>query len=242
MKQKRSLFAKRAVMVLAVLFTALTADATKFITQVALIGTQGESNINDMLKQAKDQGWSYVNKDLNAGCGTGSDFIYLIYLSEENTDGFNHGYITDFYIVGSNSKSVEEKLTYQGRTYELVPCYGGDKFKESMGDLNRAAGGAFIHLYFTMDPMDDEAVSDIKFNSTQAGAVGNKGGDTGYDLNTGCGSGTDDIFMHVTKEKVSTVTFIDRIYDNNTGMTSETKYCNCFDLVSSNDTEWPDGN
>jgi len=234
--------AKRAVMVLVVLFTALTAGATKFITDVGLIGIQGESNINSLIKNAQNNGWTLVNKDLNAGCGPESDYIYLLYQWEENTDGFNHGYITDFFIVGSRSSSVEKELTYQGRTYHLVDCTGGQKFIESDGDLNRAASGDYIHLYYTKDPMDGKAVSNITFNTTRTGAVGNQGGDTGYDLNSGCGPDTDYIYMHLTKNKISTVTLIDRTYDSPTGLTSEIKYCTKFDFVSSNDTEWDENN
>ena len=235
-------FAKRAVMVLVVLFTALTAGATKFITDVGLIGIQGESNINSLIKNAQNNGWTLVNKDLNAGCGPESDYIYLLYLWEENTDGFNHGYITDFFIVGSRSSSVEKELTYQGRTYHLVDCTGGQKFIESDGDLNRAASGDYIHLYYTKDPRDGKAVSNITFNTTRTGAVGNQGGDTGYDLNSGCGPDTDYIYMHLTKNKISTVTLIDRTYDSPTGLTSEIKYCTKFDFASSNDTEWDENN
>ena len=242
MKQKRSLFAKRAVMVLAVLFTALTAGATKFITQVALIGTQGKENIDDMIKQAKDQGWTLIDNDLNAGCGSGSDYIYLFYQSEENTDGKNNCYITDFYIVGSNSKSVDKELTFEGRKYKLVTCAGGEEFKESQGDLNRAAGGDYIHLYYTRDPMNNEAVTDITFNDIQAGAVGNKGGDTGYDLNAGSKKAKKEIYMHITKKSaLSIVEFIDYSYDSETGLKREVKSTKNFDMVSSNDTEWKDG-
>ena len=50
-------FAKRAMMVLAVLFTALTADATEFITDVILIGTSDESDKDDLISKYTDQGW-----------------------------------------------------------------------------------------------------------------------------------------------------------------------------------------
>ena len=95
------------MMVLAVLLTALTAGATEFITDVMVIG--GSKNEVEELKTTYNaQGWTLVNNDLNAGCGSSSDFIYLLYKSEANTDGVNHGYITDFYIYGSENGIFEE--------------------------------------------------------------------------------------------------------------------------------------
>lgn len=105
-------FAKRAVMVLAVLFTALTAGATQFITDVKLIGTLEKTDRDALLSKYKDQGWSYIEKDLNAGAG--GDYIYLLYKSEANNDGKNHGYITDFYIYGSKNGIFEEEVTFGG--------------------------------------------------------------------------------------------------------------------------------
>ncbi|MBR6980348.1 MAG: dockerin type I repeat-containing protein [Prevotella sp.] len=45
---------------------------------------------------------------------------------------------------------------------------------------------------------NNHAVTDITFNDTKSDAVGANGGTTGYDLNSGCGSGTAYIYMHVT--------------------------------------------
>ena len=98
-------FAKRAVMVLAVLFTTLTAGATNFITEVKLIGTKEKSDKETLIATAKNQGWSVIDNDLNAGAG--GDYIYLLYKEEENYDGLNHGYITDFYITNSTTYTNE---------------------------------------------------------------------------------------------------------------------------------------
>ena len=75
-------FAKRAIVVLAVLFTALTAGATQFITDVMVIGTLEKTDKDALISKYTDQGWSYIEKDLNAGAG--GDYIYLLYKSEEN--------------------------------------------------------------------------------------------------------------------------------------------------------------
>ena len=157
------------------------------------------------------QGWTLVNNDLNAGCGSSSDFIYLLYKSEENTDGFNHGYITDFYI--SNTKEYNDEVTYQDRTYKLVPYKGSEHFVGIKGDLNSHAGGDYIHLYYTTEPMSDQAVSSITFNGTQSGAVGNKGGSDGFDLNNGCENATKKVYMHFSTNNAKTVNYISYTYD-----------------------------
>ena len=218
-------FAKRAMMVLAVLFTALTADATEFITDVILIGTSDESDKDDLISKYTDQGWSLIDNDLNAGAG--GDYIYLLYKSVENTDGLNRGYITDFYIFGSKSDSFDEELTFQGRTYQLVPFAGGEKFIESKGDLNRGCGKGtdYIHLYYTMDPKGNDAVSKINFDNNQMIALGNMGlsGITGYNLNAGCSSDSK-IYMHIATNNASPmppVKYIKYTYDDKKGLTKK---------------------
>ena len=244
-------FAKRAMMVLAVLLTAMTAqaadnsgdgvEAPKFITDVMVVGTQGKSNIESLISQYEDQGWTVIKKDLNAGCGSGSDYIYLFYKSEENNDGLNHGYITDFYIHGSGDKDYTDELTSQGRTYKLVTYKGGDNFVKSKGDLNRAADGDFIHLYYTKDPMNEQAVSKIVFDNSESGALGNQGGSAAYDLNNGVENATKKIFMHLKKENATTVKYISYTYDTSNGLQSETKICGKFNLLTSNDKSWASG-
>ena len=237
-------FSKRAMMVLAVLFTTLTAGATQFITDVMVIG--GSKDVVEELKTTyKAQGWTLVNNDLNAGCGSSSDFIYLLYKSEENTDGFNHGYITDFYIYGSENGIFEEKITYQDRTYYLVPFDGSSVFKKSKGDLNRGAGGPYIHLYYTMDPQSDKAVSVITFDNMQFNALGNmglSGGISGYNLNAGCSSG-ENIYMHITTNNATTQTFkyIKYTYDTTNGLTKTEKSCSGYHTVTSSTNTFNNG-
>ena len=82
---------------------------------------------------------------MNAGAK--GDYIFLLYKWEENIDGFNHGYITDFYI----DNEYKESITYQGRTYYPVSFDGGSAFKNKKGDLNRGAGGDYIYMHLTTD-------------------------------------------------------------------------------------------
>ena len=184
-----------SMLVLAFLMSLSTALAESFITDVMLIG--GSKTTVDNLKATyTSQGWYVVNKDLNAGCGSASDFIYLLYKADTSPN-INLGYITDFYITDA-SRPVNSTVSYGGRTYNLVPYEGDSHFRDMQGDLNSNAGGADIHLYYTKDLKDNKAITGITFNATSSGAVGLKGGSGGYDLNKGCGSETDYIYMHVT--------------------------------------------
>ncbi len=225
------------MMVLAVLFTALTAGATQFITDVKLIGYKDGTKFDNLQDKLEKEGWTAINKDLNADAG--GDFIHLLYKSVNNTDGLNHGYITDFYILGSKSGSVDEEVTYQGRTYHLVSFEGSTEFENSNGDLNRGAGGDYIHLYYTKDPMNEQAVSEIVFDNSESGALGNKGGSTAYDLNNKAGGKY--IYMHLTKNNATTVKYISYTYDTTNGLERETKTCGRSKMVKSNDNIWDDG-
>ena len=239
-------FAKRAVMVLAVLFTALTAGATQFITDVKLIGTLEKTDRDALLSKYKDQGWSYIEKDLNAGAG--GDYIYLLYKSEANNDGVNHDYITDFYIYGSKNGIFEEEVTFGGRTYYLVPFDGSDDFKNSKGDLNRGCGSSsdYIHLYYTVDPKGNDAVSGISFDNMPLNALGNmglSGGISGYNLNAGCSSG-ENIYMHITTKNATTqpVEYIKYTYDTTNGLTKREESCSAYHIVTSGTTTFGSAN
>ena len=230
-------FSKRAMMVLAVLFTALTAGATEFITDVMVIGTLEKTDKDALLSKYQNEGWSYIEKDLNAGAG--GDYIYLLYKSEANTDGVNHGYITDFYIYGSKNGIFEEEVTFGGRTYYLVPFDGSDDFKNSKGDLNRGCGSSsdYIHLYYTVDPQSDKAVSGISFDNMPLNALGNmglSGGINGYNLNAGCSSG-ENIYMHITTKNATTqpVEYIKYTYDTTNGLTKKEESCSAYHIVTS---------
>ncbi len=236
----------RAMMVLAVLLTALTADATEFITDVKLIGYKNKTQFDNLQDKLEKEGWTAIKKDLNAGAG--GDYIYLLYKSEENNDGKNHGYITDFYIYGSQNGIFEEEVTFGGRTYYLVPFDGSDDFKKSKGDLNRGCGKGtdYIHLYYTVDPKGNDAVSGIEFTNIQMGALGNmglSGGITGYNLNAGCSSG-EKIYMRITTNNATTQTFkyIKYTYDTTNGLTKKEETCSGYHIVTSSITTFGSAN
>ena len=180
------------------LLTAAGAGATPFIKEVKLIG--GNKQETDAWKSSlASSGWTLVDKDLNAGGGSSSDYIYLFYKAEENNDGVNWGYITDFYI-SSEGGEADDSHVVDGRTYYLVSYDGGDHFKEKKGDLNSNCGhdSANIHLYYTKDLFPDyRAVSDITCNGTSTGAVVWNGNGNPADLNAGVNNSYE-IYMHLT--------------------------------------------
>ena len=178
---------------------AVSAETT-CIPDVMLIGGS-ESDVRDLKNAYTNHGWTVVEKDLNAGCGSSSDYIYLLVKSASVEDATN-GFITGFYIK-TGSSGVTQTMPYEDRTYRLVPYVGGSHFEERQGDLNSNAGGETIHLYCTKSAFSDgRGVTGVTFNDTKDGAVGADGGSTGYDLNKGCGELSDFIYMHVTTDTV----------------------------------------
>ena len=186
-------------LLLAVLTTATAWADTwpEYISEVKVLGASA-SNITALKTQYKNAGWTIIDFELNDGAG--GDWIYLAYkkASRNSTD---YGYITDFYISNHNGiKTLPSSVSYDGKTYYLCDYAGDSYFCSLKGDLNSDAGGDDIHLYYTKENFDDRrVVNNIYFNTTQSGAVkknGNEG--NGYDLNTGCGSSSTDIYMHLT--------------------------------------------
>ena len=194
-------------MTLAVMiFTSLTAMATEYITDVMLIGAYAQADYNNLVARYTSAGWKATNWDLNHGIAWGSgDAILLLYKTAESNDGYNHEYITDFYIQNRSAANTKETLNYMGRTYSLVPVSddSDDHFKGQYGDLNSHTGASTdpIHLYYTKETFaDNRVVTGITFNEKQSGGVGKEGDTkTGYDLNAGCSDLTSQqIYMHLT--------------------------------------------
>ena len=184
---------KKFILLLVAVLASLSMWAeTKYITEVMLIG--GTKSETDELKDTyTDQGWTVIDQDLNAGCGSSSDYIYLLY-KEGSTASPNHTFVTDFFISNASGTAPDTRDAY-GHRFKLVPYDGGDHFKEKKGDLNSNAGGEDIHLYYTTEMMENmEAVSQITFNATQSGGISTFSTATGYDLNDGAGG--DYIYMH----------------------------------------------
>ena len=185
---------RAALLLVTLLCSTQVVRATDFITDVMVIGHDDKTSINSLKSDYEKQGWTAVNKDLNAGCGTGSDYIYLLY-KKQSSPGSSGKPITGFYI--KTGKNPPSSLTQEGRTYKIVSYKGSEDFVKGYGDLNNNAEGDYIYLYYTKDPSPDyNAVSGITFNSTQGGAIGANGSTTGYSLNAGTKGNV--IYMHVT--------------------------------------------
>ena len=190
---------KKILLLLVALFATSTVWAADFITDVMVIGGS-KSEVNSLKTTYTNQGWTVIDQDLNAGCGSGSDYIYMLYKTGSNASQDAGAFITDFYI-STESGTAPDNIIYNGRTYTIVPCDGSTYFKNNKGDLNShcGSGSAYIHLYYCKDDnvnYRSSAVTSITFNDTQSGAIGESGSDTGYDLNAGCGSGSAYIYMH----------------------------------------------
>ena len=190
---------KKILLLLVALLATTTVWAADFITDVMVIGGS-KSEVNSLKNTYTSQGWTVIDQDLNAGAGSSSDYIYLLYKAASNSGRDAGAFITGFYISNA-SGTAPDNVTHDGHTYTLVSCDGSDYFKDTKGDLNSHCGAssAYIHLYYTKDNAENyssTAVNSITFDATQSGAVGVNGGSTGYDLNTGCGSSSDYIYMH----------------------------------------------
>ena len=91
---------------------------TKYIAEVMLIG--GTKTETDELKDTyTDQGWTVIDQDLNAGCGSSSDYIYLLY-KEGSTASPNHTFVTHF-LISDASGTVPDTRDHKGHRYKLVP-------------------------------------------------------------------------------------------------------------------------
>ena len=191
---------KKTILLLVAALATTTMWAADYITDVMVIG--GSKSVTTNLKNKyTGQGWTFIDKDLNDGCGSGSDYIYLLYkTASETTTGAT--FITNF-LVSTVTGTIPDSFQSSDRTYHLVSYDGSDFFKNNKGDLNSHAGGATIHLYYTKeydrDGRDYATVKSITFNDTIDGGVTAVGESIGYDLNKGCGSGSDYIYMHAGK-------------------------------------------
>ncbi len=198
---------KKLFLLLLALIATTSVLAEDYITDIMVIGGS-KSETNALKASYTEQGWTVIDQDLNAGAG--GDYIFLLYKKASEVNATYGTFIKDIYI-SSDSGTAPDYIVHNLRPYELAPYDGSDYFKSSKGDLNcHCSGSDYIHLYYTIRyPSEDNGrdyttVKSIYFNSTQAGAVGENGGTTGYDLNAGAGG--DYIYMHTEKSQGWTFT------------------------------------
>ena len=146
---------KKILLLLVALFATSTVWAADFITDVMVIGGS-KSEVNSLKTTYTNQGWTVIDQDLNAGCGSGSDYIYMLYKTGSNASQDAGAFITDFYI-STESGTVPDNVIYNGRTYTIVPCDGSTYFKNNKGDLAKV-----ITILQTMLYPYAEIVNDMK--------------------------------------------------------------------------------
>ena len=189
----------RAAMTLLMLITMTQGTwATDFITDVMLIGGT-KTEVNNLKSTYQNQGWTVIDYDLSKGCGSSSDYIYLLYKTASNDTCDAGAFITDLYISTTKGNPGTNTPTIHNREYYLVPYDGGDYFKSVKGNLNSHASGTDLHLYYTKDTDEDYCTTGftaITFNSEKTDAVCEDSTTTACDLNKGTG-GTH-IYMHPT--------------------------------------------
>ena len=201
-KEKRPFLRRAAMSVLAALL-ALTAQTVwadtypQYITDVIVVG--GSTSEVNTAKSAHSD-YTFINTDLNKGCGQGTDDIYIGY-KKSSRASTNGGYITNIVITDQSGCPADK--TFNGKTYHCAPRYGGSWFCNKVyGDLNSGAGGKDIHVYYTKEEFDDHrVVSDISIKLGEKSYTGclrwndNTTGDYA-DLNAGAGG--EYIYMQLT--------------------------------------------
>ena len=190
---------RAALTLLLMLTMALTASADNFVTDVMVIGgTLSETNA--LKTQYENQGWTFVNQDLNQGAG--GDYIYLLYKtdSDANPDAtfityFNCGsFYNEEGLMFPAVLNQEGIIISPAGHYVPVPYAGGSNFTASHGDLNRGTNGIPLYLYYTKESNggteNPHIVRSITFNSTSTGAMPLD------DFNLGCEGNAPEIYMH----------------------------------------------
>ena len=145
---------KKLILILSILVAMVAhAKADNFVTDVMVIGgTQAETNA--LKTQYENQGWTFVNKDLNQGAG--GDYIYLLYKTDSDANP-NATFITyfncgSFYNEGGlmfpavlNQEGI---MISPAGHYVPVPYAGGSDFVASHGNLNRGTTNVIpLYLY-----------------------------------------------------------------------------------------------
>ena len=86
---------KKILLLLVALLATTTVWAEEYITDVMVIG--GTLNEVNMLKSTySNLGWTVIDQDLNAGCGSSSDYIYMLYKKADESTVSPGAFITKF--------------------------------------------------------------------------------------------------------------------------------------------------
>ena len=203
--------------------TPVAAGMPEYISDVVVFGgPENEDYVDNLKSRYESQGWTVINKDLNAGAG-GED-VYMAYKKSRYDNDVRGGFITDFII---KTDEHPDQYTFGDRKYYRAPHYGSTWFESHGGNLNSRtkSGSTNMWLYFTRDPFPDKrVVTDIAFTTGDSktkegyttlgenGAVVGNDGSGAMDLNDGADG--DYIYMHFsTVSGSNTVSFVSG--DNN---------------------------
>ena len=159
-----------------------------FIGEIKVFG-RGNKSGTDLKAMAEKEGYTFIEKDLNAGAG--GDYIYLCY---KKTTDFDKA-IKDIVVMEGHYYANRSEITYDGKTYRQCSVGGDNDFVWNCGDLNHLAGGRYLYFFYTTELRQDEnkAISSVYFNDTLEGSV------SGTDLNKGCDIESETIYLHRIK-------------------------------------------
>ena len=182
------------VVVLALVMPAQTwaRDVRMFMTDLMLVGGADWSTVSAQINYYQERGYKVIDYDLNKGCGSGTDYIYLLYKPADWNDGQDHSYIADLAIKTSTDYPDSFYDDVTGQTYFLVPYAGGSRFTGTKGNLNSGTRGTLLHLYYTKDAIRSRAITQIYFDSSSTDALSSDG--AAVDLNKGAGGAY--IYLH----------------------------------------------
>ncbi len=132
----------RWLLMLILMITGITGiRADGYITDLVVIGRYGKTDANNMVSSYRNQGYTVLGKDLNAGSGSSSWYVYLGYKTSTSANP-ETGYVTD--IIASTT--YVNSIKCNGRNYSRVTACS-----DFNGDLNRGATGPHIYLYYTKE-------------------------------------------------------------------------------------------
>jgi hypothetical protein len=168
----------------------------EFITDVMVIGNADKTALNELESNLVSQGWTAIDKDLNAGCTeANANCIHLLYKTK-SSKGSSGTPITTMYLkIGPAPESVWE---YYDDTYYLTPCQGSDRFVNTSGNLNTGVAGDPIYLYYAKAANPDNVVTSIFFSDSTEGSL--NGIDSYVSLNSGTGNTGETFYMHVVRD------------------------------------------
>ena len=154
-----------------------------YISKIAVAYGAKESTPKDILT---NNGFTVIDYDLNKGCGSLSDYIYMGYKTTQNPSEAITGI---FFRIGENPPA---SATFDGVTAYLLGGSGeSNPGENTYVDLNEDAGGSYIYTYVTRDASRAAVLQGLHFNSSNSAS--------GYvtpnvNLNSGTSGGA--IYLH----------------------------------------------